>query len=177
MTARTLPTMPTWTAGQEITSSQLNQITTYAQFWANPPMFRMYQSVSTNVPTAAGTQVPMDVSQWDTDSGRSAASPYNYVVPFAGRWRFTAMVVYGSNTTGGRQTLIYQNGALAQGFAPGVSAGSNPAGALAVVTLYCNVGDTIGVWAWQNSGSTLGTDVGTNECSYFEGVLESLANP
>jgi hypothetical protein len=44
MAARSVPTMPDWTFQEEITSSLLNQITTYSRFWASPPMFRMYQS-------------------------------------------------------------------------------------------------------------------------------------
>jgi hypothetical protein len=178
VTARTLPTMPTWTAGQEITSTLLNQITTYATFWANPPKFRMYQSVTQSIPDSTPTQITMDVSSWDSDSGRQGATPYNYVIPFAGRWRFTALALFNGNATGERQTLIYQNGAVTQGLGTGPNNGAGfGAGYIACVELACNVGDTIGVWAYQTSGAGLGTHVTGNQTSYFEGQLMSLANP
>lgn len=177
MTARSLPTLPTFPANSELTSGQMTQLNTYMAFWANKPMFRMYQSVSQSIPNATITQVTLDVSQWDTDSGRALASPWNYSIPFAGRWRFTGLVVYAGNATGVRQPMIYQNGTETQGFSGIPTGGTTTMGTSTTVTLQCSVGDTIGLWTYQNSGGAAGTNVSGNQTSYLEGCLESLATP
>lgn len=182
MTARTLPTMPTWTTGQEITSSLLNQITTYSVFWANPPMFRMYQSVAQSVGTGSFTQITFDVSAWDTDSGRSSVTPYNFVIPFAGRWEFKWKVGWAVNATGSRMSALYQNGSADTGgqtTTQAVTTASRTTDAAASpMTVSCSVGDVMGIYALQDSGGSLNTDVGSaSACSYFEGKLASLANP
>src|SRR5215469_1102417 len=109
MAAPTLPTMPSWSTGQEITSSLLNQITTYAQFWANPPMFKMTQATVQSLATGSFTQVTFDTLIWDSDSGRQAVTPFSYVIPFAGRWRFSWKAAFAVNATGSRMSALYQN--------------------------------------------------------------------
>lgn len=180
MAARTVPTMPDWTLNQEITSSLLNQITTYNRFWANRPMFRMYQAVAQSIPTGADTQMTMDTVDYDTDSGRAGSSPWSYVIPvgMTGRWRYTILYSSLANATGARQPKLYKNGALVTGGYTGAQASPATAGhgAQLVITLACNAGDVMGAYAWQNSGGPLNTIVGV-QCSVFEGVLESLASP
>lgn len=181
MAARTQPTMPTWTTGQEITSTLLNQITTYTQFWANKPMFRMYQTITTSVATGTLTQVVMDTSDYDTDSGRSGTSPFSYTVPFAGRWRFTGVINWPGNASGYRYTVICQNGAPtnkgSKANSP-VNTAANSSVTLETVTIACNVGDVIGVYGLQNSGGSLSTIVSdATQLSYFEGELISFASP
>jgi hypothetical protein len=177
--ARTLPTMPTWSTGQEITSSLLNQITTYTQFWANPPMFRMYQATVQSIPTATFTQAIMDTPVYDSDTGRSGTSPYSYVIPFAGRWTFKLGVGYVGNATGFRIDLLYQNGSAVTGSQvaePAMTASSDMPGRS--LTIPCNVGDVMAVYTYQNSGGALNTDVGgSGGNSFFEGRLVSLASP
>lgn len=181
MAARTLPTMPDWTTGQEITSSLLNQITTYARFFANPPMFRMYQSVAQSVPNGADTQLTMDVSDYDTDSGRAVTTPWAYTIPagMTARWTFSAAVLYAGNATGTRVTSIRKNGVVLPDGGITAGAGASVAhGYLATVTVPVAAGDVISVWTWQNSGGALSTSVSTaSGLSYFEGRLVSLANP
>jgi hypothetical protein len=175
--ARTLPTMPDWTTGQEITSALLNQITTYNRFWANRPMFRMYQSAAQSIPTASATQIACDTPVWDTDSGRSAVNPYNYVVPFTGRWVVRGAAIFNANATGARVAFIYQNGVqIPAASVPFGNAGTINGGAFVEVTIACNIGDTLGLYGYQSSGGALNT-AGAGQLSYFEGQLESLGSP
>lgn len=178
MTARTLPTMPSWTANQEITSSLLNQITTYAQFWANPPSFRAEQHASQNITSGSNTQVTCETVIHDSDSGLSLVTPFSYVVPFAGIWDFDGMVGIAFNATGWRGPQIYQNGTVINGaqpiYAPSTITSATPALAKGVV---CNVGDVIALYFGQNSGSTLATPAGGAQCSWFAGTLRSLQTP
>lgn len=181
MTARTLPTLPTFTMGQELTSSLMNELVAYMQFWANPPMFRMYQATAQpSVANAADTQITCDTSTWDSDSGRSTSTPFSYVIPFAGRWTFTGAVIWAGNVTGSRQSKIFKNGALIpDGSYTAMQTGpaATNSGIVVTVTTACNVGDVIGLYGYQSSGGTLATSVVTGLPSYFEGKLASLASP
>lgn len=180
MTARTVPTMPTWTFQEEITSTLLNQITTYTQFWANPPMIRMYQAVSQSVPNITYTQLTLDTLVYDTDSGRGTSTPWSYTIPvgMTGRWQWSFASAWASNTTGFRVAALYQNGSqVSQMILPPASAsGTDLAGR--TVTIPCSAGDVIALYGYQSSGGALSTDVGTaGSASYLEGRLVSLANP
>lgn len=181
MAARTLPTLPSFTTGQELTSSLMNQLVAYMAFWANPPMFRMYQATAQpSVANATDTQITCDTSVYDSDSGRSASTPYAYVIPFAGRWRFTGAVIWAGNVTGSRQTKIFKNGSLIpDGSYVAMQTGpvATNSGLAITVTSLCNVGDVIGLYGYQSSGGTLATSVVSGLPSFFEGRLESLASP
>lgn len=181
MTARTVPTMPTWSTNQQITSTLLNQITAYAQFWANRPSFRMFQAVVQTPASSTLTQITMDTPAHDSDSGRSAGTPWSYTIPtgMAGWWQFTGCVAWNASATGARATVIYQNGAQAPGAYVQVLAA--PAAFVTSVTctatFLCNAGDTISVWGQQASGGGLATYSSANIYSYFEGQLLSLGSP
>lgn len=181
MSARTLPTLPNFPATSELTSTQLNQLAAYQSFWANPPAFRAEQHAAQNVTNATNTQITCETTIHDSDSGLSPSSPYTYVVPFAGIWDFSGGVSQASNTTGLRIPMIYQNGAAVNGAAPGYVPGAS-------LMLYntlapgitCNVGDTIALYLYQSSGSTLatsGASATSGQYSWFSGHLVSLASP
>lgn len=186
MTARTVPPIPTFAYKEGVTSGKLNEYGTYLAWWSNRPMFRMFQSATQNVPASTWTQITMDTATgtagWDTDSGRAATSPWSYVIPagLAGRWSFRWKVAFASNATGVRYCTLMQNGVEPQGSKFNIDASSStvedmPTG---MMTLLCAVGDTIGVWGYQNSGATLATDATTAPAaSFFEGSFESFANP
>ncbi len=184
MTARTMPTMPDWTAGQRVTGAGLQQITTYARFWTSPPMFRMYQTIAQSIPNATDTQITCDTVSgggYDTDSGRAAGTPWSYVIPvgMTGRWEFDLCAQFSGNAAGTRQTKLFVNGVLAIGTLADGMAG--PAGISTgyplTVTIPVNSGDSIGLYAYQTSGGALNSNVGGNIDSYLEGRLVSLASP
>jgi hypothetical protein len=177
--ARTVPTLPTWLAGQKITSTLMNQITTYGQFWANPPMFRMYQSIAQSVPNAVYTQITMDALDYDTDSGRAAGTPWSYTIPagMSGRWTFNWKVGWAINATGARLESLYRNGVAVtaeQSSATNAGASRTADVAASATTIAVNAGDVMSVWAFQESTAALNTDAGQ---SFFEGRLVSLASP
>lgn len=183
MTARTIPTLPTWTAGARILAANLAAMVSYQQFWANPPMFRMYQTVAQSVADSTFTQITCDTSDKDSDSGRGGSTPWSYTIPtgMTGEWVFTYKTAWSSNTTGSRTAELYVNGVVAIGtnvFVPALT------GSLAsfVVGLgrsvKVNAGDVIGLYGRQTSGGALNTVVSsTGDYSFFEGRLISLASP
>lgn len=184
MTARTVPTLPTFPANTELTSGQLTQLNTYMAFWTSRPMFKMYQSAAQSVPSGVFTQITMDTVAWDTDSGRALASPWSFVIPIGmnGRWRFAWKVGFAVNATGVRIAALYQNGTEvvgAQADEQSVSTASRTTDVSGgTATISCAGGDVISVWGFQDSGGALNTDSGAiGAASVFEGSFESLANP
>jgi hypothetical protein len=178
MTARPVPTMPTWTAGQRVLASQLQAITTYSQFWSSRPMFRMYQTALQTLSTSAFTTITMDTLDYDTDSGRAAGTPWGYTIPvgMTGRWRFTSRIGFASNATGGRLTQVYKNGgAINQSTLIAATNTSSAAHAYVSITTLVAAGDVMTAVGWQASGGSLATDV--TWPSWFEGVFESLGSP
>lgn len=182
MSARTVPPVPSWFAGQKLNAAGLNGISTWQNFWANRPMFRMYQAVAQSVPSAAWTQITMDTLDYDTDSGRALGSPWSYTIPvgMSGRWRFTYKTAWTANATGFRSVGLYINGNQATGtnnFTSAVS-GVSTFAIGPTETFRVNAGDVINVWGYQSTAGALNTGVGgTPDYSYFEGVLDSLATP
>lgn len=176
--ARTLPTAPSWSYQQEITSTLLNEITTYLQFWANRPGFRAEQHTVQAIANSTNVQVTCETVIHDSDSGLSTSSPYSYVIPFAGIWDFFGGVGFAPNSTGTRYAMIWQNGVQINGAAP-------DQGQPATNTLYqvtaahvpCNVGDVIALYTFQGSGATLNTSPTGGQSSWFAGRLDSLQNP
>lgn len=177
-----MPTLPAFPAGSVLTSGQLTQLITWQQFWANPPMFRMYQTAVQPIPNGADTQVTMDTSKYDTDSGRAIATPWSYTIPvgMTGRWQFTVCIAFSANATGSRQAKIFQNGALIpDGSHASPQAGPATADTSVTITVTdaFNAGDVIAAYGWQNSGAALNTNTTAGLCSFFEGRMVSLANP
>lgn len=179
MTARTVPTLPTFNTLSVATSAQLGQLVAWNQFWANPPMFRMYQTAGQIVASGgANLQVTFDTSDYDTDGGRGLTSPWAYTIPvgMSGRWRFTWSLAWPSNATGSRAEILYKNGTRIAGDGE-VATDNDVMQTPASMTILCAAGDVMSVYTWQNSASSLTLAVGANNLSYFEGKLESLANP
>lgn len=179
MTARSVPVMPNFFAGQKLTGTLLNLLGAYVVFWANPPSFRMNQSVTQSVPNLTNTQITMDSPQWDSDSGRNVGSPYSYVIPagMTGRWQFSWGVAWPFNSTGSRVAVLYRNGAPSVGSTDDVAANNDFTDESSTATVAVNAGDVMSVWAYQNSGGALSTAANTQFASFFEGRLVSLGNP
>jgi hypothetical protein len=179
--ARTLPTAPNFGANSELTSTQLNALVTYQEFWSSPPCFRAEQHVSggQSIPNPTNTQVTCETTVHDSDSGLSTSSPYSYTIPYAGVWDFAGTVGMVSNTTGIRQPGILQNGSYVNGAGPEYPAFSGVMVMHVVADgVLCNVGDVIGLYVYQNTGAALSTYTGVGQgYSVFTGRLVSLQNP
>jgi hypothetical protein len=163
---------------QEITSTLLNQISTYLAWLANPVCFRAEQHAAQTISNSTMTQVTCDTTIHDSDGGLSTTSPFSYVIPVAGLWDFFGGVGYSTNATGLRYSMIWQNGAQIAGSSPGLSESSN--GTLVDVTaaqIPCQVGDVIGLYTNQITGASMTTQAGGGQCSFFAGRLVSLQNP
>lgn len=180
MTARTLPVMPSFLAGQKLTATLLNQVGNYATFWASPPSFRMYQSIAQSIPNTTWTQVTCDTADYDSDSGRQGGTPYNYVIPtgMTGRWQFGWQIPWNNNGTGTRDSGLRKNGLAISGYTTYLpAAGSGSGGAGWTDPIAVNAGDSMSIWAFQSSGGALSTAVATDSFAIFWGRLVSLGTP
>ncbi|WP_037605850.1 hypothetical protein [Streptacidiphilus rugosus] len=177
MAARTLPTLPTFAANSELTSAQLTQITTYQSFWANPPMFRAEQHSVQSVASGTPTQVTCETVIHDSDSGLAVATPFSYVIPFAGIWDLAGGVGFTGAATGVRLAMIFLNGGAINGseneYAPCPNSSNYLTNAPGTS---CNVGDVIALYCEQTTGSALST-VTSGLASWFTGKLVSLNTP
>lgn len=179
MTARSVPVMPNFFAGQKLTGTLLNQVGTYGTFWASKPMFRMHQGTTQPVPNSAWTQITCDTLDYDTDSGRNIATPWSFVIPIGmtGRWSFGWSIPWVSNTTGSRGANLYRNGNAASTypFIPAASGSGVTSGW--VDRIACNAGDVMALYGFQSSGGSLATFIAADAMPTFWGSFESLATP
>lgn len=180
MTARSVPVMPNFFAGQKLTGTVMNLIGTYTTFWANPPSFRMTQSVAQSILNATWAQVTCDLLDYDSDTGRQGTTPYSYVIPtgMTGRWQFGWQIPWANNATGTRNSGLRKNGSAISGYTTYLpAAGSGSGGAGWTDPIGVNAGDSMSIWAFQSSGSALSTAVAVDSFAVFYGRLVSLGNP
>lgn len=185
MAARTIPPVSNYFAGQKLTATTMNQISTWQNFWSDPPMFRMFQSNAQSIPNATWTQVACDsvsITGYDTDSGRPISTPpYSYTIPagMTGRWEFKWITVWAFNATGGRAANLYKNGVAITTYPASPPFSSTfSGGSWGTDTIPVNAGDVMGLYAFQNSGGALNTGATAPDSqSVFAGRLVSLASP
>lgn len=183
MSARTVPTPPSWGFQEQLTSAKLNQIQTWMLFWSSPPMFRMYQTIAQSVADSTWVQITCDSVDDDTDSGRATSTPWSYTIPpgMGGQWDFRGKTSWASNSTGYRAAAIYVNGTEVPTeniFAPGLAGGATSFALALPRSVKVNAGDVIALYGRQTSGAPLNTGVASApDYSYLEGRLVSLANP
>lgn len=179
MTARTLPVPPNWFAGSKLTASAMNGLTNTANFWADPPSFRMRQTVVQSVANSTDTQITCDFSQWDSDTGRASGSPYNYTIP-AGwgngmRWTFEYCVCFNASGGGTRWAFLKQNGTGVADSRFQIAGAADPICVGGTCSLIVNSGDTIALWGGQTSGAALSTS--SSNLSFLGGWLHGLGTP
>jgi len=179
LTARTIPTLPTWLAGMRITGANLALMVSYAQFWANPPEFRMHQSLTQSVSNTTWTQITCDTSDYDSDTGRSGSTPFAYTIPagMTGRWSFGWVLPWASNGTGARAANLYRNGTATSTYPITPAAGSTATCTGWADRILCNAGDVMSLFGWQSSGGSLGTFIAADSVAVLWGKLDSLATP
>lgn len=179
MTARTIPIMPNFFAGQKLTGTLMNVLGAYPVFWANPPMFRMFQSIAQAVATSTVTQITLDTSQFDSDSGRAGTSPYSYTIPvgMSGRWWFNWSIPWAATATNFSDAILYKNGSPVTGGTGAAAQNSDHMTPGENSTIPVNAGDTIALYGYQTTGGSLGTFTNSQYVPYLEGRLVSLATP
>lgn len=113
----------------------------------------------TSLTSGSETRVPWLIEEADTDGMHSlTTNPSRITIQRAGWYSFAATVQFTNNATGARQAKMTLNADLANPLAADTKtavSGLHTALSLAVHMVYCEVGDYIEVWAYQNSGGAL----------------------
>jgi hypothetical protein len=154
-----------WTSGSTMSSVLLNGSTGIAgplNFLANPPVWRVHETLTTSISTSAPTAIPLGArggGDADNYSGWSA-SGHAYTIQRPGLYLVHGRVAWASSTSGtSRMAGVAVNGTIYWG--PGYYAVYN-AGTISTKTQVFSLqaGDTIQLYGWQNTGSALDLDSG-----------------
>lgn len=139
-----------------------NTSTTNLVEWANPSSV-FQEAVAFNAQTAStqsiasgtATKVTTWTIELDSASGWSSANNW-YVIPATGFYYVCAQIIYSSFLGAyDAEVQIYHNGSLYQSgvtYHPAVTAIGNP---IAQTIINCAIGDTIAIWAVQDSGLSI----------------------
>lgn len=147
-------TTPTIHATGDILSvSDWNGVANNSVFLYQAPYGLYWNYTATSIANAAWTQVGLTAVE-ASDYGMSLTSN-NAVVPLTGIYQ----VVFGAglaSVTTNTSSGIYQNGAITRlGTESGNAYYPNSSGA---ALISCNAGDTVGLWAYQQSGGAVNTN-------------------
>jgi hypothetical protein len=147
-------TTPTIHATGDILSvSDWNGVANNSVFLYQAPYGLYWNYTSTSLATTAWTQVGLTAVE-ASDYGMSLTSN-NAVVPLTGIYQVAFGVGLATGTTQ-MTASIYQNGAITRyGTESGGAYAPSSSGASLVS---CNAGDTIGLWAYQQSGGAVNTN-------------------
>lgn len=144
----------TLTAGGE-TALNIERISGPSQIAASESVNARYSNTAgTSLSNATTTKIPFATQAFDS---HSAFATDTYTVPVSGKYRVTAQVAFAANSTGARQVWIGKNGNSVSGGLSQVLGGSGPYTVTAITsdTFSCVAGDTLAVYAYQDSGGSL----------------------
>lgn len=173
----TVPVTRTWVAGEVVTAAHFNtNIRDVLNFLLAKPIVELRQSSTQSI--ATGTEVPVTFNVEDVDSAGghslvSQTSRYTYVYP--GWMVWGGAVGYPTNSTNRRFAWWLKNGSALT--ASELSITGSGAGNMTVAArqkrIFGNVGDYVELAAFQDSGSSLSTQVSTTAQSSMTGGWDS----
>lgn len=156
----TVPTAYTWTVGELVTASKVNQYLRDAvSFLLSPPHATMTHSVGQTTTTGADTALSFDTEESDSDNGHSTVTNNSrYTAQTAGYWQAIGVAPWTSSANGGRETFVRVNGATA--YSSQVIAASLAIQHCVSITdkVFLNVADYVEICVRQTSGANLNVD-------------------
>ena len=164
----TIPTLPLFTSGP-LKSGTLNALRDALAFWQSPPAALISGNAGQSTTSGAYLLVAFPTTSYNTDSMVTSTSRITIQTP--GRYAIASKLTFAANATGIRRIMIRKNAAgsstggtelytetaqaiTAAGIKTPVSIPAGPEFQLAA-------GDTIEVFAFQNSGAALTLDTRT----------------
>ena len=166
----TIPTPPTFTAGQVLTASQCNQLVTCLNFWASPPRALLYNNAAQSVPNNTLTLITHNSETYDTDGMHDTVTNNSRLYArTAGYYAISAALSFVTNGTGTRGLQIRLNAAGSSSGGtliydltfPAVS-GAQSTVVLPQFTYPMALDDYIELFGNQSSGGALNTSSGAN---------------
>lgn len=165
-----VPTLPDWSGGGYVVTTQLNQITAAINFLMNKPAFRGRQTSAQTLSSSVWASITLDIEDLDSDpSGTGGAhststNTSRFTAVYAG-WYFCSGGVGWSSmaTPAGRRGVRWAvNGsalrASANHFQPGTSTLAGSYGARGIL-VFLGVGDYVEAQGFFEGGGTLALNV------------------
>lgn len=151
-----VPSQRTWAVGDIVTAAEMNaNVRDAVNFLANPPVFLGKQTVGQAIATSTNVNVTLDTEVVDTYSGHSTTTNTDrYTAQVAGYYLCIGSINYPTNATGRRANQFEVNGTVVQTAEVAVNPNAGT-GDLNVALLFLNVGDWVGMVAFQSSGASL----------------------
>lgn len=168
----TIPTIPTFTAGQVLTAALVNQIKAANDFWALTPRCLAYQSTIQTFTTAVYSVISLDnevydiVQAGDSPSHDTVTTNSRIVVRTPGKYEVCGQLLFDVSATGSRSLQIRKNAAGAVAGGTQLVVSNN--GAIATFATAVQVpvfedtfvaGDYIEMFGYQNSGGNLASNI------------------
>lgn len=164
----TIPSRPTFTAGQVLTASQLESFGAVVDFWADPPRCYAYRDAGQSLSDSTWEVLNLGVEAWDVvQSGdtemHSLSERTRVYCRTAGTYNVTFGVRFTADGTGNRQASLGLNTGGTHDIAAALmETKANPNSA---ISAYClgtvdaalTVGDYLEIFAYQSSGGSLST--------------------
>lgn len=142
-----------------------------SQFALNPPIFRGVQLVAQSLTSSSLTPITFTSSIYDTYTGHSnSTNPSRYTAAVAGYYTVSGVAAFAASSAGSRQSVVAVNGSAVNatsGFVASPSSSDPVAVPSPTFDLFLNVGDYVELWAAQDSGASLNTNVSN-------GIVSSL---
>lgn len=167
----TIPVPPTIVAGTAPPASTLNQYKTVLDFWALTPRCWAYPSSSVSLSNGVDTVLAIGAEVYDipvfaADNELHPSGSSRIYIKTPGKYRVTGQVVFVPNATGSRAARVLLNAAgnpaagteLALTTQAAVSGNSTSVPVLVPAYPFA-VGDYVELFASQNSGGSLSTNV------------------
>lgn len=164
----TIPALPSFTSGQELTASELNQLVSWASFWQSPPRCRVVNTVGPNITGSSNWNLlGFDSEDYDTDGMHSTSTNTSRITVQTSGYYMVASQVRTNNSgiSGtGRQSSVCKNtgGTFNVSNEVAHDARTNASGgdivlATPVAIVQMTAGDYFELFAWQNEGSSVPT--------------------
>lgn len=182
----TIPTFPTFTAGEIPTAAKLTSIKTAGDFWGLTPRAGVHsntgQSIANNVYvlfTAWDGEAFDVVQSGDTEMHSTTTNPERVYIRTAGRYQISGQVTFEPNATGirGLQVRLNSAGNVASGTTmyvtnQGTLSTGRTSVPIAPIIRPFVAGDYLEVFVTQNSGGALLTTTGAG-FTFFQVKLDS----
>lgn len=166
----TIPTIPTYTAGQVLTAAELNNMKAVHDFWALTPRCSVYSAGAQSIPNSTYTLIAFDTEVYDIVMAGDGTSHSNVTnnsriwFRTTGKYEIAAQLQFATSGTGARDAQIRLNsgGSSAGGTLvtinqqTAVASGSTSVGIVTFEDTF-NDGDYIEMFGRQNSGGALNT--------------------
>lgn len=169
----TIPTWPTITTGQYVTSTVMNQYRDAGNFWARTPRCYAYESTAQTTTTgtwllvALASEIYDIVQSGDSPSHDNTTNNSRIYIRTTGIYEITGQAQFVANSSGARQATIRLNsGGVSTGGTIIIQNTQSNAGTLTTsvsmttVEASLTAGDYLEMFAWQNSGGNLDTLAG-----------------